>query len=465
MVREENKSLGNKATQYGGSTIITRETDSFISGDKIVVIHGTFDRNADWCKAGHNFYDSLTEEFGEKAVSRFEWSGGNDADARIHGAKGLLDYISRLNLCGNQKAHLIAHSHGGNVILFAAHLGRFKQLVGSVCFMGTPFFITEKRELVKGLQFFVSVISWLMNALICLVLPFIPFFFLMECLRSRISETWLISIGTFLILLMILAFLAFYENYFNYLKGYLYRLIWPSLFSKHLETLDIHRIDTPSSRLLVSKISFDEASLLLKCIEFVSALPLQIWRQFRSLLPAYLLGFVFWNFISGFVNGILTGSWQRSPLISTIVVFLLFLAFLSLLLPLLYEIANRLLIRHKFGFGNSGWLSTLGVRVYTSDIPKHLIGSWTLLNITPKNVSTWRHCSFYNDHDFTKNLIRWLKDIDVGQLVQHYDEPKYNTLFDWYTTHVVILHVIIVICFILHVLFPDISFQLIMGIK
>src|SRR5262249_48740676 len=72
----------------------------------------------------------------------FHWSGDNSWIARSHAASELMDYVVKL---GNEgwRCHLVAHSHGGNVVVEA--LARITELLdttrslGMVVTLGTPF--------------------------------------------------------------------------------------------------------------------------------------------------------------------------------------------------------------------------------------------------------------------------------------------------------------------------------------
>jgi len=77
-----------------------------------------------------------------RSSQTFYWSGDNSWIARSHAASELVDYVVKLGGEG-WRCHLVAHSHGGNVVIEA--LARITELqdstrsLGRVVTLGTPF--------------------------------------------------------------------------------------------------------------------------------------------------------------------------------------------------------------------------------------------------------------------------------------------------------------------------------------
>jgi hypothetical protein len=79
-----------------------------------------------------------------EAVSRFGWSGLNSEASRSHAAELLSKEIASLSRKPTiEKIHVVAHSHGGNVLLKSLLLCRREideRKLGTIVFLGTPFF-------------------------------------------------------------------------------------------------------------------------------------------------------------------------------------------------------------------------------------------------------------------------------------------------------------------------------------
>jgi hypothetical protein len=129
--------------------------------ETIVIVHGTFAApKADghpWYAPESDFCKKLDAELerrgvrarcwahltsnGSPATSLFAWSGRNYWLERSDGAEKLRRYLQALTQAG-WKCHVIAHSHGGNVVLEALGYGREgapSWFDGTVVTLGTPF--------------------------------------------------------------------------------------------------------------------------------------------------------------------------------------------------------------------------------------------------------------------------------------------------------------------------------------
>ena len=124
------------------------------NSEPVLLVHGTFsntssppDRPTPWWVPDSPFcrqLDASLAKLGAKARTWteqdvFAWSGSNSESERRSAAEAL---SSRLRIIEQdpriKRYHLIAHSHGGNVVLQA--LRKFQpQCLGAVIFMGTPY--------------------------------------------------------------------------------------------------------------------------------------------------------------------------------------------------------------------------------------------------------------------------------------------------------------------------------------
>jgi hypothetical protein len=92
--------------------------------DRVVtLVHGTFAKHADWIQDGQPLPQALTES-GGVLLDRFCWSGKNRHRDRLEAGEALRDHLVDLvKSCGSdghrREHHVIAHSHGGNVALYA----------------------------------------------------------------------------------------------------------------------------------------------------------------------------------------------------------------------------------------------------------------------------------------------------------------------------------------------------------
>jgi hypothetical protein len=106
--------------------------------ETVIIVHGTWAApelgKSRWYEpsiaGGRGFVTKLNTAMQERGcaarcwahcnegISMFIWSGENDWIARTHAASSLADYVNNLQKEG-WRCHIIAHSHGGNVLLEA----------------------------------------------------------------------------------------------------------------------------------------------------------------------------------------------------------------------------------------------------------------------------------------------------------------------------------------------------------
>jgi hypothetical protein len=129
--------------------------------ETVIVVHGTWaapvtDR-LNWYNSGSDtdgFVSKLNSALQARGSSArcwahcvglgeaFHWTGENSWVARTRGAESLAEYVTRLRNNG-WCCHLVAHSHGGNVVVEALYkiarsLGGYEH-IGKIVTLGTPF--------------------------------------------------------------------------------------------------------------------------------------------------------------------------------------------------------------------------------------------------------------------------------------------------------------------------------------
>ena len=114
----------------------------------VTMIHGTFARNALWTSDASNLCKTLREQLCEDIViRRFPWSGANRNADRIEAGKKLADALNENLASYPDAAHfVIAHSHGGNLALYALHDLRLQERLSGIICMNTPFLSATRRD-------------------------------------------------------------------------------------------------------------------------------------------------------------------------------------------------------------------------------------------------------------------------------------------------------------------------------
>ena len=134
----------------------------------ITLVHGTFARNAPWTKPGSVLRRFLRENIpGRIKFHRFRWSGWPSHLARDRAAQCLRSNLSyRINKYPNDRHCVIAHSHGGNIVCYAARDPALAKDLAIIT-LSTPFLVPRKRLL--SLWGSISVFGTLLTLLLVLL--------------------------------------------------------------------------------------------------------------------------------------------------------------------------------------------------------------------------------------------------------------------------------------------------------
>jgi hypothetical protein len=112
-----------------------------------VLIHGTFARGAKWTGEDSSLCRALKSAYPRSRIMRFEWTGANAHSARLSAAELLREFV-RTAAAERPRAgiHLICHSHGGNISLYALKEKSIRERVASLVCISTPFIRCIRRD-------------------------------------------------------------------------------------------------------------------------------------------------------------------------------------------------------------------------------------------------------------------------------------------------------------------------------
>jgi hypothetical protein len=115
-----------------------------------VLMHGTWARNAAWCRDGSELRTTLVEAEAPAKVhfDEFEWTARNSSKARLAGASALRRRILELRAkFPGIPISLIAHSHAGNIAMLAMRDWAQADEISEVICLSTPFIHAAPRTL------------------------------------------------------------------------------------------------------------------------------------------------------------------------------------------------------------------------------------------------------------------------------------------------------------------------------
>lgn len=129
----------------------------------VTLIHGTFATEAEWVRDGSKLCSAIHDAFPDVEFRRLPWSGGNTIGARRDAAEKLRAQIVADPASAADTRHfLVAHSHGGNIALYALRDPAVRERITGVATLATPFLIARRRDLgTQGLSLFcVGFLGW-----------------------------------------------------------------------------------------------------------------------------------------------------------------------------------------------------------------------------------------------------------------------------------------------------------------
>lgn len=178
-------------------------------------------------------------------IFTFRWSGGNTHRARLHAAAALQRHILALAArYPNDDQFLVAHSHGGNVCLYALRDSCVRECVSGVVTLSTPFIVARRRDL--GGAAFTSILILIVGVPVAAAIVWLAQFLSFLLLRVVI----LLILGG--VLSMFIAIDLFVRRVFFGGKTH------DEIYQNWRQSLALPELD--AERLLIIRSSGDEAS-------------------------------------------------------------------------------------------------------------------------------------------------------------------------------------------------------------
>src|SRR5688500_13898345 len=150
----------------------------------ITLVHGTWSRHKGWTAAGSLLRRELELGLPKVATRAFPWSGANTHAARIRAGAGLARFIRAGHARYPAARHfVIAHSHGGNVAMYAMRDPAARAALSGIVTLATPFMHARPRRFHRSLT---------AAAILLLGAPLVVVFALLEALHlQHLSIAWI----------------------------------------------------------------------------------------------------------------------------------------------------------------------------------------------------------------------------------------------------------------------------------
>jgi hypothetical protein len=366
----------------------------------IVLIHGTFAPNAEWIRPDSFLCTALRVRFPSAEFFPFTWNGRNSHSARIASGKRLAEFLQALKAEGSgHPCYVIAHSHGGNVVLYALSQPSAEACVDGCVFLGTPFINTRRRDLALYLDTIAFELTWL--------IAYVPLTVLLV-LRLGLVKGLLASMGVLFFAIPYAAAPAAQKAVTKRIRDALSETL-SALQSRFFRYVTPAALKRPS---LVCYVQGDEAKAWLGVVNSASRSPFIVNDYLLQFLQTWpiLLAVAAVARIADWMVGERTAFAMRALLPSMVILLsgLFLIVVLSFVLPL-GSVATR---AHRAGFGWEGLFGYSLVDLFTTVYPACATDAVaTAIAFKPQRgrVKGFRHSGFYLDANVVKSIGDWLE--------------------------------------------------------
>ncbi len=374
------------------------------------LVHGTFKKRANWINS-ENFYKRITDSLNGSVVcfDPFEWSGKNSHKARKRAGQDLADKLKQSPACESEIEHVVlAHSHGGNVLLHALEDEKAASVVSKAILLGVPYFHIQERKIDLFLENLTPAIGFLGLTTFIMTL-------------GQFARTEFVDFASWFLLLSLFIFAFLLDRFESFFDSWIVRKtesIWKNLmilpnhhahwraneafnsfYGYRMSKLDfslyfseVFKIKEPAfslPRIFSITSSKDEAAWWLRTLTYIGDIPFVFWDRYvkLALFGCVALSFFFvifnmsdksqpflgfpipWSSFSEFIVFLLTIPALFFPTI--ILSFFLGLGIITVSQLLL--LLTTFLRGHPFGTGWEPVYQNLLVEIKASEIiPEHL---------------------------------------------------------------------------------------------
>ncbi len=369
----------------------------------VTLVHGTFDRRANWTRATSPLASELAARLpGRTGAQTFVWSGRNSHRARVDAGRRLarrLDANARLHPGARQV--VIAHSHGGNVALYALRHRQTTTPVDIAC-LATPFLVCRDRRDISPITHLAWIIMSIMLAfyLVLMVLSFLPDGLVRT--RGQPPPMWSYVLG------WVIVYAALWAYIRRATRIWRERLAWP---------------DGAGIRLMTVSYPYDEAKMLLASLGIgTTRISRAIWTLLGALFTLWaayaLLTALVWKFFPDLYRSELFTTikwWGEGPgALRTPRHEFYFLLFCMMVPPLVFTAYLLPLLRgHPLGYGWEWPSMTMLLDVDTRDTPDGFAvdeAQHVQLEAPDAGMRAgrWAHSTIYDDPRLPAALAAWL---------------------------------------------------------
>ena len=407
----------------------------------ITLVHGTNATDGSWFREDSWFRKQLQILLPMPIEYHYVlWDGHNSHESRLAGAKRLSEHVAEIRRLASPTHHyLICHSHGGNIALYAAKDRSFVEALSGLVTLGTPFICCAPNRAVSVFSKKSNYIETIILAVFCIVmLPLVVLamlskpFFLWHVVGEWDDFVWITPLlfgFTYLFVRVLLKAKRWSQGFADYLDSVQTtsaELLTPAPF--------------PGERLMVVRVSTDEAGWWLRLISALGQMPHKFNRFLDMMVIATYFprtgwgltlatfGFALadpirlreqgWSIESAAASLILGGFFSFGLSLAAEVVGLAAttLTVVAVLILPFFSVAVR---SHRLGFGVERFLQAAIVDMHTVSIPLTEGPPPRVVNVSSGRFfglfGGLRHSVFYESPQVVSAIAGWLTERELGR--------------------------------------------------
>ncbi|MGH7513765.1 MAG: hypothetical protein ACREOQ_12665 [Gemmatimonadales bacterium] len=348
----------------------------------------------------------------------FKWSGRNSHKMRLRASKELELHLNEATRANPGAKHfVVAHSHGGNVALYALRQRALQMRLAGLATLATPFILCEERDIQSGIEKFL---------LQSLGAVFLAFMFAMVGVSMVALGVYHVS--TFVrfgvCLPLELAWIALMFGSFGDVDNMIERLVVFVESKLHTrarrqQTRTVDQLQPPSiaTPVLCVQVVRDEPGLGLTVLERLGEAPFAVTSLVEWLTTwwVWIVPAVVCATLSYFIPGD-SAIFRASG----------FFAFLAIISPLAFSVWHLILAWfpqvRRVGFGGESVVDNLFTRIRVQPSPRHSGPFDAISYVLSASGRSWlarrrqlRHSLIDEDATVLRDLGDWMRRISTGR--------------------------------------------------
>ena len=250
------------------------------------LVHGTFARGAAWTAPQSALRSTLAAAFPDSEFAVFLWTGKNTHEARLAAGMEFGDFLRSLTTRFPNSRHvIIAHSHGGNVAMYALRDENLAAQLSEVVCMATPFINCAPRDFratTRALRWCLPIFVWFAEIFVGAMIAI--------SLSTVVFDRYGVGYATIVLLscLALYVLLPFFQPMFP-LRQWVETGFQKWIQMKQttlVQRLTLPRLNVP---LLCARVEYDEAKLYLTLFSRAGSVPQRLYDMVVPLLwPAVI---------------------------------------------------------------------------------------------------------------------------------------------------------------------------------